>query len=348
MTEKGYNVVVIGATGNAGMTTLQILAERKFPIEKIAAVASKKSIGKVVSCGNKQLKIQDFSEIDFSNFDIAICCAGSAVSARYADAITNAGCVIIDKTSYFRFNPKVPLIVPEVNGERLTKGAPIGIISTPNCVATPLSLTLKALSQVSSIKRVVVSTYQSVSGAGKKAIDELYTQTKNIIVGSENRCEVFSKQIAFNVLPLIGDLNADGISDEEEKIAGEICKILEAPIKVAVTSVRVPVFIGHAMSVACEFDNSVSLDQAYDALNNFDGVIVFDRRDRDDGFATPIDAQGDDCTFVSRVRKDTTVSNGLLYWVTADNLRKGAALNGVQIAEKMIELDPTLELFKKK
>lgn len=347
MAEHGYNIVVAGATGNAGMMTLQILAERKFPIKNIVAAASKKSVGKVVSCGDRSLKIQSLSDIDFSDFNIAVFCAGSAVSARCFEKVTKSGCVMIDKTSYFRFNPKVPLVVPEINGNILRNGAPLGVISTPNCVATPLCMTLKALSEAAPIERIVVSTYQSVSGAGKRAIDELYSQTKNTIAAAKNKKEVFPKQIAFNVIPLVGDLDANGVSDEEEKISGEICKILKMPVRAAVTCVRVPVFIGHAMSVACEFSEPVTVDQAYEAFENFEELVVVDRRDREDGFATPLDIQGEDGVYVSRVRKDTTVPNGLLYWVAADNLRKGAALNSVQIAEKMIEIDPALKIFKR-
>lgn len=344
---KSYNVVVVGATGNAGQTTLQILAERNFPINSISAVASKRSLGKFVSCGDRSLRIRELSEIDFSDVDIAIFCAGSGVSARYYEEVTKAGCTIIDKTSYFRFHPNVPLVVPEINGEILEKGATMGIVSNPNCVATPLSMTLKALSNISQINRVVVSTYQSVSGAGKRGIDELYSQTKNAIVVAENRNEVFPKQIAFNVIPLVGSLNANGVSDEEEKIAGEICKILKMPIRVAVTCVRVPVFIGHAMSVACEFSNPVTVENAWDAFQEFEGLVSIDRRDRDGGFITPLEIQGEDGVYVSRVRRDVTVPNGLLYWVAADNLRKGAALNGVQIAETMIKIDPSLAKFKR-
>lgn len=347
MSQRTYNIAVIGATGNAGMTTLQILAERNFPVNNVVAIASKKSVGKVVSFGDKSLKVQNLSDIDFFNFDIAIFCAGSAVSARCFEEVTKSGCVMIDKTSYFRFNPKVPLIVPEINGDVLQNGACLGVISTPNCVATPLSMTLKALSKVAPIERVVVSTYQSVSGAGKRAIEELYSQTKDTMVAARNKGEVFGKPIAFNVIPLVGDLDAHGVSDEEEKISGEICKILRLPIRVAVTCVRVPVFIGHAMSVACEFSEPVTVEQAYEAFEDFEELVVVDRRDRNDGFATPLDVQGEDGVYVSRIRKDTTVTNGLLYWAVADNLRKGAALNSVQIAETMIGIDPTLQIFKR-
>lgn len=346
MSGHKYNVAVVGATGNVGMTTLQIFAERGFSVNDVIAVASKNSVGKIVSFGDRSLKVRSITDVDFSKIDIAVFCAGSGVSAKYVESITRAGCSVIDKTSYFRFNPRVPLVVPEVNGDMLQKGAKLGIISTPNCVATPLTMTLKALSSVATINRVVLSTYQSVSGAGKRAIEELYSQTKNVIAAMNSSNNVFPKQIAFNVLPLVSELNANGISDEEEKISGEVCKILKQPIRVAVTCVRVPVFIGHAMSVACEFNSLINVQAAYDAFNNFDGLVVVDRRDRHDGFVSPLETQGEDGVYISRVRKDSTIKNGLMYWVAADNLRKGAALNSVQIAETMVAIDPTLKLFK--
>lgn len=343
---KNYNIAVVGATGNAGMTTLQILEERKFPVNEIVAIASEHSIGRLVSFKNKDIKIQLFSDVDFSKIDIAILCAGSGFSHRNAASITDAGAVIIDKTSCFRLNPKVPLIVPEINGDSLQKGAPLGIISTPNCVAVPLSLTLKALMQIAPIKRVVVSTYQSVSGAGKKGVEELYSQSKAILSTGAVNSEVFQKQIAFNVIPQIGDMYENGITDEEDKISSEVCKILKSSVKVAVTCVRVPSFIGHGMSVACEFAKAITEKEAYDAFNNFDGVVTLDRRNDGIGVATPIDSQGEDAVYVSRIRLDNTMKNGLLYWTVSDNLRKGAALNSVQIAEEMVRMDPSLKLFK--
>lgn len=343
---RNYNIAVIGATGNAGMTTLQILEERKFPIDTIVAVASERSIGKLVSFKGKEIKVQPFVDVDFSKIDIAILCAGSGFSRNNARQITDAGCTIIDKTSCFRLNPKVPLIVPEINGESLHKGAPLGIISTPNCVAVPLALTLKALMQISSIRRAVVSTYQSVSGAGKNAVEELYSQTKAVLSTGPINPTVFQKQIAFNVIPQIGDTYENGVTDEEDKISSEVCKILKCAVKVAVTCVRVPSFIGHGMSVACEFAKPITEKDAYDAFNNSDGIVTLDRRNDSIGVATPIDVQGEDCVYVSRVRLDDTIKNGLLYWVVSDNLRKGAALNSVQIAEEMIRQDPSLKSFK--
>ncbi len=348
MNNKKYNVAVIGATGNAGNNTLKILAERNFPISEIYAIASEKSLGKKVSFKDKDIQVNNFANVDFSNIDIAIFCAGSNVSKTYVKKVTELGCSVIDKTSYFRLEPKVPLIVPEVNLDTLKKGAPLGIISTPNCVAVPLSLALKALSYIAPVKRAVISTYQSVSGAGKQAIDELYNQTKAVITSGTVATDIFSKQIAFNVIPAIGNLHENGVSDEEEKIASEIRKILHSDIKIAVTCVRVPVFIGHGISVSCEFSKDIDLNYVYDVFENFEGMITIDRRQDEDIFATPLDAQGEDAVYISRVRRDYSVKNGILFWVVTDNLRKGAALNSVQIAEKMIAIDPQLNLFKLK
>lgn len=347
MQKRLYNVAVIGATGNAGHNTLKILAERKFPVDKICAIASDRSVGKKVSFNDHDVVVEKFDTVDFSDIDIAILCAGSSFSKSHAKYLTDNGVTIIDKTAAFRLEPKVPLVVPEINAEVLEKGAPLGIISTPNCVAVPLVMALKALNKIAPVERVVASTYQSVSGAGKKAIDELYNQTKSIIATTEVTSEVFSKQIAFNVIPSIGNIYANGVSDEEDKIASELRKILMANIGVAVTCVRVPVFIGHGISVACEFSKEISVSDATSAFESFPGMLVIDRR-KEEIFATPLDIQGEDAVFVSRIRKDSSVKNGLLFWVVSDNLRKGAALNSVQIAENMIRIDPTLKIFKKK
>jgi len=342
---RDYNVAVIGATGNAGNNTLKILAERKFPVNEVLAVASKRSVGKKVSFKNRDLEVQSFDSVDFSKIDLAIFCAGSEFSKKYAKQVTEAGCTIIDKSSYFRFNPKVPLIVPEVNAKILERGAPLGIISTPNCVAVPLSMTIKALMDVAPVKRVVVSTYQAVSGAGKAASDELYNQTKSVVSSGEVITDVFSKQIAFNAIPVIGNLYESGVSEEEDKIASEICKLLKSDVRVAVTCVRVPTFIGHGMTVSCEFSKEISPEDAYHAFDNFEGILVVDRKE-ENVVATPLDAQGEDAVFISRVRKDPTIRYGLMFWAVADNLRKGAALNSVQIAEHLIDIDPKLKLFK--
>ncbi|MDR2268054.1 MAG: aspartate-semialdehyde dehydrogenase [Holosporaceae bacterium] len=345
--KRKYNIAIIGATGNVGMKVLQILKERDFPVNSIAAIASERSLGKLLSFGNESIRVQMLKEVDFSSVDLAIFCAGSGVSRQYAESIAEVGCVILDKTSYFRMNPRVPLIIPEINGDVLRNGSPFGIISTPNCVAVPLAMTLKALSSLSPIKRAVVSTYQSASGAGRRAVDELYSQSKCLVGAGAVKIDVFPKQIAFNVIPLVGDLYSSGVSDEEDKIAGEIRKILMSDIKVAVTCVRVPVFIGHAMSVYCELNEPFAEKEAYQAFESFYGILTVDRRDERGVFATPMDIQGEDSVYVSRIRIDPLAPNGLLYWVVADNLRKGAALNSVQIAELMISLDSTLNIFKR-
>ena len=344
---RRYNVAVVGATGNTGNNVLKIIAERNFPVENMYAIASERSVGKQVSFRNQNLNVTNFSSVDFSKVDIAIFCAGSEFFKKNAQEVAAAGCTIIDKTSYFRLNPQIPLIVPEVNLKDLEKGAPLGIISTPNCVATPLSMVLKALLKISLIKRVVVSTYQAVSGAGKNAIDELYNQTKSIISAGDAVREVFPKQIAFNIIPSIGGIYDSGVTGEEEKISLELRKILKVDIKSAVTCVRVPVFIGHGMSLACEFSKDVSVEAVREALEEFEGILVIDNRE-EEAFVTPLEAQGEDSVYISRVRKDLSVKNGILLWIVADNLRKGAALNSVQIAEQMIEIDPKLKLFKNK
>ena len=343
-----YNVAVVGATGSTGRGTISMLEERGFPVENLVAIASEKSIGQQVSFKNKTIKVQHFEEVDFSNIQLAFFCAGDAFSKKNAEYVTSRGCVVIDKSSFFRLNPKVPLIVPEVNLKTLHKGAPIGIVSTPNCVVTPLALVLKALSEIAPIKRAVVSTYQSVSGAGTKAIDELYEQTKGIISAQQPKAEIFQKQIAYNVIPAIGDIGADGFSDEEEKISFELCKILKSDIKVVATCVRVPVFIGHSAAVACEFSKAIPENVARESLENFNGVVVVDRREDGGNFITPIEASGEDAVYVSRIRTDPSVKHGLMFWISCDNLRKGASLNSVQIAEEMIAKDPKLKIFKKK
>ncbi|MDR2107391.1 MAG: aspartate-semialdehyde dehydrogenase [Holosporaceae bacterium] len=342
-----YNIAVIGATGNTGMKTLEILEERKFPTDEVIAVASEKSAGKSVSFGDRPLRVQKISDVDFSKIDIAIFCAGNEVSRRYAAAVTDAGCVVIDKASYFRLDPKVPLVIPEVNPDALKKGAPLGIIAAPNCITVPLAMTLKALSELSPIRRVVVSTYQSVSGAGRGAINELYNQNKTVISAGAAQSEIFPKQIAFNVIPLVGSLYGSGVSSEEDKISCEIRKILKSDLKIVATCVRVPVFVGHSTSVACEFAKPIHEENVYDVFENAEGVVTLDRRNESGAFATPLDIQGEDAVYVSRIRTDPTVKNGILYWICSDNLRKGAALNSVQIAEFLISSDPKLKKFKK-
>lgn len=344
---KEYNVAIVGATGSTGGKTIDILAERKFPVANLIPIASNRFSGREVSFRNKSIKVATFENVDFSDIDLAFFCAGNTVTRKYAEQVTDCGSVIIDKSSYFRLNSKVPLIIPEINAKALKKGAPLGIISTPNCIVVPLAMTLKALSEISPIKRVVVSTYQSVSGAGRRAIDELFKQAKTIIAAGSPIPEVFQKQIAYNVIPAIGDIGTLGACDEEEKISTEICKILKSDIKVAVTCVRVPTFIGHCLSLACEFAKPITEDDAFEAFDNFEGIVTLDRRDGAGVFATPIDVQGEDGVYVSRIRRDYSVKNGLMLWVACDNLRKGAALNSVQIAEEMIAEDLNLTMFKK-
>ncbi|MDR2268495.1 MAG: aspartate-semialdehyde dehydrogenase [Holosporaceae bacterium] len=346
--KREYNIAIIGATGNAGRKTVQILEERKFPVSSLQLVASEKSAGKIVSFRRENLKVRPFFEIDFSNVQLAFFCVNNALSRKYVPTVTGKGCVVVDKSSYFRLDPKVPLVIPEVNGDMLHKGAPLGVISTPNCVAIPLIMTLKALSQITTLKRAIISTYQSVSGAGRRAMDELYAQTKNLMCAQEFVSEVFQKQIAYNIIPAIGDLLSNGNTEEEEKISSEVCKMLKSDIKVAVTCVRVPVFIGHCLSVACEFKGAVSEKDAFDAFENFDGIVCVDRRDNGGAFVTPIDVQNEDSVYVSRIRRDASVKNGLIYWIASDNLRKGAALNSVQIAEEMIKTAPNLSIFKRR
>ncbi|MDR0677185.1 MAG: aspartate-semialdehyde dehydrogenase [Holosporaceae bacterium] len=337
-----YNIAVIGATGNAGSKTLEILAERNFPVKNIIAIASENSTGKKINFKDTSIVIKTISSVDFSDMDIAIFCAGSTVSSHHAEMVTKAGCIIIDKTSYFRLNPMVPLIIPEVNrNDLLEKGAPLGIISTPNCVAVPLAMTLKALSQISTIKKIVVSTYQSVSGAGYKAMEELKHQCKSIVMDQSPEVTIFPKQIALNVIPKVGSFYDSGVSEEEDKISGELRKILQSNMEIAITCVRVPVLVGHSASVFCEFDRSVTLNDARTILEKFNGIVLTDE------LVSPIDVARKNEVYVGRLRKSTTGETGLLYWVVSDNLRKGAALNSVQIAEAMILIDPSLSKFRR-
>lgn len=344
--EKTYNVAIVGATGNTGAATIEILEDRKFPTANLIPIASKRLSGRKISFRKKTIKVCALEDIDFSEVDLTFFCAGNAVSCKYANQVASSGSVVIDKSSYFRLNPKVPLVIPEVNTVSLMRGILLGIISTPNCIVVPLALTLKALSEVSPIKRVVVSTYQSVSGAGRRAIDELYSQTKAVIAAARPVVEVFPKQIAYNVIPTIGNINEFGYCEEEEKISAEICKILKADIKVAITCVRVPTFIGHCLSLACEFTKPITEEDVFEVFNNANGIVTLDRR-KEGIYATPVDVQGEDAVYVSRIRKDPTVKHGVILWVACDNLRKGAALNSVQIAETLVKDDPSLVKFKK-
>jgi aspartate-semialdehyde dehydrogenase len=334
MTKK-YVIAVIGATGNVGREILNKLSERQFPVGQIIAVASYKSVGKQVSFGDDTIKIEQINDINFSKIDIAFLCAGSAVSEKYAKLAADSGCIVIDKSSFFRLNENVPLIVPEAN-LNLLKNFTGGIIANPNCCSIPLSVVLKTLDNAVKIKRVVISTYQSVSGAGKAAMDELYKQTKAKFVFEHLAPSVLPQQIAFNLFPQIGDFRDDGYSDEEYKITEELKKIIGNHINVTVTCVRVPVFVSHSMSVNVEFEDNLDANEAEGLLSETDGVIVY-IIDNEMKYATPVDAVENDEVFVSRIRNDLSNKNCLNMWICTDNLRKGAALNAVQIAEEIIK-----------
>ena len=330
----GYRIVVVGATGNVGREILNVLAERQFPADEVAAVASSRSTGVTVDFGDsgKLLKVQNIEHFDFADWDIALFAAGSEVSRIHAPRAAAAGCTVIDNSSYFRMDPDVPLIVPEVNPEAIDGYRAKNIIANPNCSTAQMVVALKPLHDAAIIKRVVVSTYQSVSGAGKAGMDELFEQSRNIFVGDSNEPRKFTKQIAFNVIPHIDEFLDDGSTKEEWKMVVETKKILGSSIKVTATCVRVPVFVGHSESVNIEFENEISAEQAQSILRESPGVMLIDKRE-DGGYVTPVECVGDYATFVSRVREDPTVDNGLSMWVVSDNLRKGAALNAVQIAE---------------
>jgi aspartate-semialdehyde dehydrogenase len=331
----GYRVAVVGATGAVGREILKTLAERNFPVSEIVALASPRSTGKEISFGEKTvLKVQNLEKFDFTGWDIGLFSPGAAVSAVHAPRAAAAGCVVIDNTSHFRMEPDVPLVVPEVNPQALSK-ARRGIIANPNCSTIQMVVTLKPLHDQFKIKRVVVATYQSVSGAGKDGMDELMLQARRSLVHDQIVPQEFTKQIAFNCIPHIDKFMEDGSTKEEWKMTMETRKILDPDIKVIATCVRVPVFIGHAEAVHVEFENPVSVADARAALRDAPGVRILDTRE-DGGYMTPLECQGEDDTYVSRLRKDPTVENGLAFWCVSDNLRKGAALNAVQIAETMI------------
>jgi aspartate-semialdehyde dehydrogenase len=338
MTKK-YSIAVVGATGNVGRHIINTLAEREFPVGQIFAVASEKSIGKKVSFGDETLTTSSIKDLDFSQIDIAFFCAGSAVSAQYAKAAANAGCIVIDKASFFRLQDDIPLIVPEVNVINLQQ-AKIGtgmIIASPNCCVIPLCVALKPLDNAVKIERIVVSTYQSVSGAGKAAMDELYIQTKAKFVFEEIPARALPAPIAFNLIPHIGPFRPDGYSDEEYKIQAEVKKILRENIDVNVTAVRVPVFVSHSLSVNIDFADELDAKEAQELLSEAEGVIVYSI-DNEIKYAMPTDVVEDDAVFVSRIRNQIGNKKNLSMWICADNLRKGAALNAVQIAEYVIGL----------
>ena len=331
----GYRVAVVGATGAVGREMLKTLAERKFPVSEVAALASARSVGQEVSFGEKQvLKVQNLETFDFTGWDIGLFSPGAAISAAHAPRAAAQGCVVIDNTSHFRMDPDIPLVVPEVNPQALLKNKR-NIIANPNCSTIQMVVALKPLHDKYKIKRVVVSTYQAVAGAGKEGMDELYTQTKGSFVNDPPRMEVFTKQIAFNCIPHIDKFMDDGSTKEEWKMVAETRKILDPDVKVTATCVRVPVFIGHSEAITVEFERPVTVEGARAALREAPGVVVMDTRE-DGGYITPLECQGEDATYVSRIRIDPTVPHGLAFWCVSDNLRTGAALNAIQIAESMV------------
>ena len=330
-----YVIAVAGATGNVGLEILNILAEREFPVAHVDALASRRSQGKEVSFGDKILKVRAMEYYDWTQADIVFFACGSKATKEFVPKAVRGGCVVIDNSSLYRMEEDIPLIVPEVNPEALKGYKKRHIIANPNCSAVQLVVALKPLHDVAKIKRVVVSTYQSVSGAGHDATDELFTQTRGIFVNDPMVKQNFTKQIAFNVIPHIDDFMKDGSTREEWKIVSETQKILDMAIEITVTAVRVPVFIGHSESVNIEFEKPLSVTQARSILRDAEGILVIDKRE-DEGYITPVECVGEYATFVSRIRKDNTVKNGLNMWVVSDNLRKGAALNAVQIAEELV------------
>ena len=332
----GFKVAVAGATGNVGREMLSILAERGFPADEVFALASSRSVGKEVSFGDKTLKVKNLETHDFSNTDICLMSAGGSVSKKWSPKIGAQGCVVIDNSSAWRYDADVPLIVPEVNPDAVTGFTKRNIIANPNCSTAQLVVALKPLHDAAIIKRVVVSTYQSVSGAGKDGMDELFNQTRAVFVADPIETKKFTKRIAFNVIPHIDSFMEDGYTKEEWKVLAETKKMLDPKIKVTCTAVRVPVFIGHAEAVNLEFEKEISADEARDILREAPGCLVVDKHE-DGGYVTPVECAGEDVTYISRIREDATVENGLAIWVVSDNLRKGAALNAVQIAELLVE-----------
>ena len=332
----GYKVAVAGATGAVGREILQCLAERAFPVDELAALASERSVGREVSFGEDDVvAVGDLADFDFAGCDIALFSPGAKVSAVHAPRAARAGCVVIDNTSQFRMEPDVPLVVPEINPHALA-ALKRNIVANPNCSTIQMVMALKPLHDLATVRRVVVATYQSVSGAGKSAMDELFNQTRGIYVNDQVKNAEFTKQIAFNVIPHCDVFMEDGETREEWKMAVETRKILDPDIKVAASCVRVPVFVGHGEAVNAEFERAISVEAAREALSEMPGVVVVDHR-ADEGYVTPAECAGEDQVYVSRIRRDPTVEHGLSFWVVSDNLRKGAALNAVQIAELLTE-----------
>jgi aspartate-semialdehyde dehydrogenase len=331
----GFKVAVVGATGNVGREMLDILAERAFPADEVVALASRRSVGTEASFGDKTLKVKALEHFDFSDTDICLMSAGGSVSKEWSPKIAAQGAVVIDNSSAWRYDADVPLIVPEVNADAVAGFRKRGIIANPNCSTAQLVVALKPLHDRAKIKRVVVATYQSVSGAGKEAMDELFSQTKAVFQIDEVEPKKFPKRIAFNLIPQIDVFMEDGYTKEEWKMVAETKKILDPKIKLTATCVRVPVFISHSEAVNIEFENPISAEEAQNILRNAPGCLVIDKREPG-GYVTPYEAAGEDATYISRIREDATVENGLAMWVVSDNLRKGAALNAVQIAEVLI------------
>lgn len=334
---KKFNIAVVGATGNVGREIVNTLFERNFPVDNLKLFASSASINKEVSYGEKHIKVEDLANADFTNIDIIFASPGSRVSKDFAPKAAKQGAIIIDNSSYFRMDDEIPLIVPEVNIDQLNKYNNKNIIANPNCCVIPLTVALKPLDNIAKIKRIILSTYQSTSGAGKRAMDELYSQTKNIYVFQEAEPEFFDKKIAFNVLPQIGELNDNFDSDEEVKIMQEAKKILGTHINISATCVRVPTFIGHCLSVNVEFEKELSASEAEEILSEFPEISVINNQS-EFKHATPDDVAGDEQVYVSRIRKDQSKQNCLNMWITCDNLRKGAALNAVQIGEELLKI----------
>ncbi|MDP2119415.1 MAG: aspartate-semialdehyde dehydrogenase [Hoeflea sp.] len=331
----GFKIAIAGATGNVGREMLNILSERAFPVSEVVALASSRSVGTEVSFGDKTLKVKNLETYDFSDTDICLMSAGGAVSKTWSPRIGAQGCIVIDNSSAWRYDADVPLIVPEVNPDAIAMYTRRNIIANPNCSTAQLVVALKPLHDHATIKRLVISTYQSVSGAGKDGMDELFNQTRAVFVADPVSNKKFTKRIAFNVIPHIDSFMEDGYTKEEWKVLAETKKILDPKIRVTCTAVRVPVFIGHSESVNIEFEGEISAETARDILRDAPGCQVIDKHE-DGGYITPYECAGEDATFISRIREDATVENGLNIWVVADNLRKGAALNAIQIAELLL------------
>jgi aspartate-semialdehyde dehydrogenase len=331
----GFKIAVVGATGNVGREMLNILEERGFPADEVVALASRRSIGTEVSYGDRTLKVKSLDNYDFSDTDICVMSAGGNISKEWSPKIGRQGCVVIDNSSAWRYDADVPLVVPEVNPDAIDLFRKRNIIANPNCSTAQLVVALKPLHDVATIKRIVVATYQSVSGAGKEGMDELFTQTRAVFVSDAVEVKKFTKRIAFNVIPHIDVFMEDGYTKEEWKMVAETKKMLDPKIKLTATCVRVPVFIGHSEAVNVEFEKPITAAEARKILRDAPGCLVIDKRE-DGGYITPLESAGEDATYISRIREDATVENGLSMWIVSDNLRKGAALNAVQIAELLV------------